>query len=531
MAPSDHAASFVPPPHWLAGADRDAADFSGRYLLLMTVVGIALRLLLLTHQSLWVDELLTWQAIQPGGALRFGEQFLDTIQGPLYLAVLWPLLHLQDSALMMRLPAAVAGILTVPLFGWLAFRTLGGRAARLALLLFVVNPFHIWYSQEARGYAFLMLLAVVTAHWYLTMLRRGPRFSFALAFGVSGAALVLSNISGVFLLAAMGLTLLAVDRPRGRWSGPRFWGWWAFAFGIAVALAAPWLLKAAGIWAVDRIVPGAGTGAALRGETTFSPLAVPYAVFTFFFGYSLGPSLRELHQPDRLAVLLGYWPVLTAAAAAAGSAVVAGLYRPDRRRVGLVIWIAVPVVLLVALAVRNVKPWNPRYVAVVLPWLVLLAGAGLARLPRWTGLAVATVLTGLTLWSLEGYYWADKYAKADIRGAVAAVSAAQPGSRVVLAPVVTAVYDYYDRGAHVVLGSYGYPPLAGREDAARFLGEQLGGHDFCRVVLAREWYFDPDGHLLPALARIGDLRLEETLPGVRIFTWERKTSRGMDNDS
>ncbi len=46
------------------------------------------------------------------------------------------------------------------------------------------------------------------------------------------------------------------------------------------------------LWAVDRMVVGAATGEALRGESTFSLDALPYTVFSFFYGYSLGPSLR-----------------------------------------------------------------------------------------------------------------------------------------------------------------------------------------------------------------------------------------------
>ena len=214
MALPDQAPSFVPDPHWLRAVQVDDRDFSWSFLLILSVVGAALRLLELTGQSLWVDEMLTWQAIQPGGGLNFWQQVGDTIQGPLYLAVVWPLLHLQDSALMLRLPAVVAGIVAVPLFGWLAFRSLSGRAARLALLLFALNPFHIWYSQEGRGYSFLILWSIIAALIYVTKIRRKPTAIGALAFGVTGAALLLSNLSGIFLLAAMALSLLFLHRPR-----------------------------------------------------------------------------------------------------------------------------------------------------------------------------------------------------------------------------------------------------------------------------------------------------------------------------
>ncbi len=227
---------------------------------------------------------------------------------------------------------------------------------------------------------------------------------------------------------------------------------------------------------------------------------------------------------------MGYWPVLALGAGAVGMALLAGLQRLDRRRVALLIWTALPVLLLVALAMRNNKPLNARYVSVVLPWLLLLAGVGLARLPRLAGLLVTAVLAGMTLWSLGGYYGDEKYEKADLRQAVALVNQAQPPSRVVLVPVVTSVYRYYDGDAHVLLNSYGQAPLTDREAAQKFVAESLGGHDYCRVVLAREWYLDPQGYLLQALSRVGHLRLEDRVPGVSIYTWERKRAPSLGSD-
>jgi len=502
-----------------------SSDLMGRtealpwtFVLVLTAVAAVLRLFALTRQSLWVDEILTWQAIQPGGSLLFVEQFFDTIQGPVYLAAIWPLLHWQDSALMMRLPAAVAGIVTIPLFAILVNRLVNRQAAYLATLLLAINPFHIWYSQEGRGYAFLMLWSVVTALYYANMVKEKPTWRQGIGFGLAGGCMVLSNMSGLFLLLAMALTLVIFHRPK---AITRSDGWWLLAFGLAAAISAPWLLKASGIWAVDRIVPGATTGLALRGETTFSPLAVPYAIFTFFFGYSFGPSLRELHQPDRMAYLLHSWPLLGAGGLAVVMALMPVVKKIDRHRSALIVWIIVPVMLLIILALRNIKPWNPRYLAVVLPWLLLLTGVGLARWKKSAGLVVAAALVGLNLWSLFGYYVNDTYAKADLRSAATANLEQVASEVVILVPSVTSVYRYYDRGIHHLIDSYGRPPLRDATAAAAYLREVLADHDQAQVVLARSWYFDPHGLLVPALADIGELQPSESWPGVVSYHWQK----------
>lgn len=294
------------------------------------------------------------------------------------------------------------------------------------------------------------------------------------------------------------------------------------AFGVGLVLVSPWLLKASGIWAVDRILPGSGTGDALRGETTFSFLAWPYSLQTFFYGYSLGPSLRELHQPDRLAIMRGAWPLLLLGAVPVAVGLLAGIVRAGKKRGPLLVWILVPILILTVLAMRNVKPWNPRYVAMVIPWVLCLTAWGLAGLPRRGGLAAMVLLTGLALWSLGGYYWNGRYAKADVRAAAEFVDENNADGHAILAPVVTSVFKFYHQGPEEVLGSFGLPPLKTAAEADTFFEKTLAGRSGCWLVLAREWYFDPGGHLPRALARAGHLRLMNSGAGVRLYHWSRQ---------
>jgi len=318
----------------------------------------------------------------------------------------------------------------------------------------------------------------------------------------------------------MGLGVLIFHFPSSR----REWGLWGLAFGAGLLLVSPWLLKATGIWAVGRVLPGSGTGESLRGETTFSPLAWLYTLQTFFYGYSLGPSLRELHQPDRMAVLRNAWPILLLGAVPVGVGLMAGLFRLGRKRGPLLVWIIVPMLILTFLALRNVKPWNPRYVAMVFPWILALTAFGLAGLPRRAGFAATILLTCLTLWSLGGYYGNARFFKADVRSAAAHLETANSEGDPILAPVITSVFKYYYRGSGEVLDTYGLPPLGDTREAAAFCDRILAGRTRCWLVLAREWYFDPEGHLPMAMSRRGHLRLVATAAGVRVYGWERQST-------
>ena len=510
--------SFVPPAGWLE--DLPAAETGAplRFLLLATLLGGALRFLQLAEPSFWVDEMLTWQALRPDSNPGFWEQFTDTIQGPLHVAVLWPLVALRESEFMLRLPSAVAGLAAIPVFGLLAHRLSGAMAARLATLLFALSPFQIWYSQEGRGYAFLVLFSLLAVTVYLKMTERGPRWQSALAFGLLGAAAILSNMTGLFLLVALGAGLVLFHRPR---SG-RAWLLWTIAFGLALALALPWLLKASGIWAVDRIVPGGGTGEALRGETTFSWMALPYTLHTFFYGYSLGPSLRELHAVDRVSILVASLPLLVAGALPVLLGGAVGVVRGRPRRFAVLLWIVIPVVILILLAVRNVKPWNPRYAAMVSPFVLLLVCMGLVRLKKPIGVGLSVLLTCLTLWSLYGYYTDSRYVKEDIRQAAAIVTAGNAAGAPILVPVVTSSFAYYYSGPGEIIDTYGRPALDSAAAADAFCDSLLAGRQRCWVVASRMWFFDPEGFLPTALARRGHLRVADHAPGVEVYVWSRE---------
>jgi mannosyltransferase len=389
--------------------------------------------------------------------------------------------------------------------------------ARLAALLLALSPFHLWYSQEARGYTFLILFAVAASLVFLDMVRRGPGPRRALLYAFLTALAVWSNMSALFLWGAQLLTLLFLERPRER----RAVLCWLLAMGGGLVAAAPYLLKAAGILAVGRLVPGSAMGQALRGETTFTPLAYPFTAFSFFFGYSLGPSLQELHQPDRMAALRASLPVMLPAALVATVALGAGLLHLRRRQALLIIWIVVPVLAVTLLALRNVKPFNPRYLAVIFPWMLLLAAGGLLALPRRWSMALSAALLGLFLVAVAGDLFNPRYAKADMRGAAALVAGSSTAAEPVLVPVGVPVFAYYFQGPGRIVANWDFRALRTAAEAREFLASHLDGAPSAWLVLSRIWRVDPDGWLPRVLAEDGRILSETRLPGVRILHWQR----------
>lgn len=111
--------------------------------------------------SLWIDEAHTFRdATIPlygeGGLL---EQNRALYPVPFLLLRGLFALGLGQDETALRLPFALVGIATVPLLGWWGRRLVGDGGAVVAAWLCAVHPWHVFWSQNARGYGLAFLCA------------------------------------------------------------------------------------------------------------------------------------------------------------------------------------------------------------------------------------------------------------------------------------------------------------------------------------------------------------------------------------
>lgn len=508
-------------PPILGPADSLTRGTGPYFLPMVLILAVLLRFVDLGGASLWIDEYLTWKMINPGDGHAFWEQFRDNIQGPLYLAVLWPFARGGVDEFLLRLPAAVAGVLTVPLVLRLGAELRDRRTGEWAALLLALNPFHLFYSQEARGYAFVILFSLAATVVLLRMRRRGPSVGGALAYGILAGLAILSNMSALFLVAAQALGCLVFERPRRRGD----WTAWLLAFGLAGLVAVPWLLQASGFWYVGRLAPGGG-GLVPEGQAGLNPWAYPFAVFSFFYGFSLGPVLDQLRGPDRLAVLRDAAPLLAVAAAAVAVPLLYGWTRfAVRRRLELLFWIVVPFLCLTALRLLEVKTFNPRYVATVLPLLLVITAAGLAALRGRRALLVVLPFLVLTCWSSANYHLSDRYARDDVGAAAIWISGHAAPGEPVLVPVVPSLFALYAAPELDVRDFWDVGVMARRADVAAALDARLAGASTAWLVRCRDGSVDPGHHLVPELEARGRITERRSFPGVEVLHW-RATAAG-----
>jgi 4-amino-4-deoxy-L-arabinose transferase-like glycosyltransferase len=167
----------------------------------LTVAGATLRFSTLDLQSFWHDEAVTVGRVLDPSLFTT----LDRVPGseatpPLYYALAWAWTKLFGSGEVgIRSLSALAGTATVPV-AWWAGRALVGRAAGVgAAALVAVSPYMVWYSQEARAYALLVLLCALSLAVFGEALRR-PGGRWIAWWAVVSSLALLTHYFAVFVV-------------------------------------------------------------------------------------------------------------------------------------------------------------------------------------------------------------------------------------------------------------------------------------------------------------------------------------------
>lgn len=180
----------------------------------LTVLAAGLRFATLGLQAYHHDEIVTASRVLRGSfwhamdAVGFSES-----APPLYYALAWFWTQLTGTGEVgLRSLSALAGMATVPVAFLIGRELRGERAGLLAAALVAVNPMLLWYSQEARAYALMVLFAALSLLYCVRALRGGRRRDFT-AWGIASGLALATHYFALFAVLAEAALLL---RRRGR---------------------------------------------------------------------------------------------------------------------------------------------------------------------------------------------------------------------------------------------------------------------------------------------------------------------------
>ena len=410
-------------------------------LMAVVLLALTLRLLGLESQSLWVDEVVTWKGAQlPLGDLLSLRSYYAMAHS-LYFAMMHGVISLLgDGEPALRLPSVLFGAASVPLLYVIGRDWLGHRVGLAAALLLAVSPLHLYYSQEARPYAAVVCFTLASMVCLNRVLEGRRGFGWQVGFAVFFAAMLFCH---PIALAFVPVIVLQIILLRERLTLAPVRG---VLIGAGVATAALLLV----LTALPPIRPVAVESRGLA--------ALPYTVWAFSVGYSLGPSVRALHSTEPMRIALQHAPLIAGVLLLTGGLALLGaigVWRRSRTRLAiLLVWLVGPIGFVWVGAAVTGHPYNVRYVIPAFPAFLLLLACGIesfmsnkARAMAWTAVLA---LFAVSLWN---YFTSSAYDKEDYRSAVGAIAArARPGELVLVSEAYTRIMlDYYDPGpVHLV---------------------------------------------------------------------------------
>jgi mannosyltransferase len=394
---------------------------------LIIVVAAIFRLARIGHESLWFDEILTTKS----AAAPF-LQCVEVVRSvenapPLYYLIVnrWVRLF-GDSDVSLRLPSALAGIVSVVVIGRLGRALFADRvpsAGLWAAAMLAVQPYHIAYSMDARPYALSFLLAAWSCEAMVLLLARASPWA-QLGYVLASSAMLWTHTMSGFVLIAQNLVLVPLFIARD-WGQSPFrtsehlnLRRWLILQGAVLTLMIPWIGPMRSVWAA---------GAPWIGPTTVVQVVRNHAATTF---------------------LLVLWVI------GAIIAVIKGWRRCTFAIVfALALWI-VPIAFPQVLSMLHKPILIPRYAITSLLGIHLLCGyaaAATCRIGTIVGVAIIVaglMISGPLLWRGHTLLQTDKR---DVRSPATLVSAsAQSGDVVRVPEFVDASFDHYFKRTDVI---------------------------------------------------------------------------------
>ena len=476
------------------------------------LVALAVRLYGLTYHSLWFDEVMsTFWAAKPAGEIwRVGLSLAQDKHPPLYYLALhgWTALFGPGDVAVRSLGAIIGALAVLPVYG--IGKTLGGvRAGAFAALLVALNPFLVWYSQEARMFMPATTFALVGMYGILRISDCGFRIGSS---GADRASLLVRNLQSAILLI-LGLTAA-------------LYTYLFSAFLLPVAGA--WVLLG---WWLTRREPGAGwrLGLGLGALAVVGLLFLPLARSAWLvsggesapgraFG-DMGAALWRMLQ----VYALGWprWPSqsMTAVTIGAVALAVMGCVVNSRQQIAdgkscrsatsiphsafrilpsgglfLALWLVLPLLFGGLLLARDRTVFaETRYFIFLVPALCLAWGRALAWLwsrQRAAGLILSALVFGVTLAALPAD-WSPQNRREAWREAAAFVqSHAGPNDAILIqADYVHPAFERYFDGPQPIF----YPFTDRLSDPMKVEGplEGLAGYDTVWLVQSHHQELDP----------------------------------------
>ena len=485
----------------LAARVREALSTrEGQALAAMVAGGAILRLLFLGGESLWLDEAFS-VTISRRGLLDLLRMVVRTdAHPPLYYLVLKLWMGFGSSETHVRLLSALFSIAAIPVMYAVAVALYGDRRiGLLSALILAISPFQIWYAQEARMYAMLTFLVLLSAYFYIRALQDGEPRDWA-GYSIATALALYTDNGAIWYLGVVALFYLLSLR-----SFPgRFLGWFVSNAGVVLMymLWVPSLL-----WQTARVTE----------NFWLPPPTFQTVLGTFLDFLSFNFPLVELGLLYMALILV--WAYIVPG-------------RDWQRRL-LSLWLFLPLVISLSLSLRQPIFLSRNLIIASLGFALLIASTIWRFRSRTATLVLLLPLVVMNLVSVVyNLGWEQKEDWRAVARHVARATMKKPGGLVVFLPSYAEIpFTYYFEQSGVPIDTQGYPTdevlLHPQPRQAADFDALLGGHPYVWLVVGDVSTADADWTVKNWLDTHGYIRqqdlVRDSLTVMTYVRWDKYT--------
>ncbi len=404
-----------------------------------------------------------------------------------------------------RALSIVLGVACCVAIYFLARRAAGRTVGLVAAGLLAILPIHMYHTSEARAYSLLMLITCLGLTAALKAIESHRLGDWAMFSGWAICGLY-THYFFAFFVAIVLLTGLILTRD-----------WRPFLSG---ALIVAGIVPLWWFW----LAPDLNLQQGWSYLVPFGLGKLCYTYASFLFGYTLGPSLRELHPPmtfGSAVVSIAPWAVMAAGSLGTIFLMARSRLPGQASEILLVAVVFGPILTGVACLGLNVG-YQVRYVAwVAVPMTVWMSHLMVAAWPRRSGRIATLVLIGILLIAAIHRSTLNRYRNEDLAAVARCVTSdSQPPCPVVVVSgyMVQPLKYYLDADRWDLAAT---PMEYEQENVLRefesLLDQHVRTHDVVWFLYTRPFHEDPDGRLFRRMKDVAELELVHAYAGIKLY--------------
>ncbi|MBN1999192.1 glycosyltransferase family 39 protein [candidate division KSB1 bacterium] len=484
--------------------------FKNHIMVVFFVFALFLRLYRIDQQCLWSDECASLGGARLASTISVLSHS-SRFHPPLYYLLLhfWSDLGLNEFTL--RFPSAVFCAFLIPVLFMLGRELADTKVGLVAAFLGIFNPFLVWYAQEVRMYALLLLLSGLNILFFLYILNKKKRI-YWLVFITTLFLGMLTHLSAVFLVIFQ-MIFLIVSRNKYRHLFSRLIWIYSAAF-LLVLMIMPHFMYTI----VNERAYGLFQGQVVWGRL----FALPYSFFAFSAGFSVGPSLQSLHDVNAYLLLRQYWGIVLPFFTCYLFVFLLGmknLIKHKEKFLFLILLLLIPLLIVYLLANFSlIHTYNVRYACIALLAYILMLSYGVTALGKIRFFVMIGLLTLLNIVSLSNYYHNPSYFKPDIRSVADYIEISEQPGDVILSDEPGLFKMYFHGRSHVDLLWIDPSKIEGMEKF-HYIQSRMQGKKRLWLIPNRLWAFDPQGEIMNYFNKLDKIE-EKQFVGIRTFLFK-----------